>query len=47
MNFFGKEGAAYVQLNKKLIRTAFKRDEYNPKFRKLIEVYEDEIGASS
>ena len=42
MNYFGKEGASYVQLGKKKIRTAFKAEEYNPKFRKLIEVYENE-----
>ena len=42
MNYFGKEGAAYVQLGKKKIRTAFKAQEYNPKFQKMIEVYEDE-----
>ena len=46
-NFFGKDGAAYVQMNKKLIRTAFKREEYNPKFRRLVEVYEHEIATPS
>ena len=42
MNYFGHEGAAYVQLGKKKFRTAFKTDEYNPKFKKMIEVYENE-----
>lgn len=41
LNYFGKEGAAYVQLGKKKIRTAFKAEEYNQKFTKMIEVYEN------
>ena len=41
MNYFGRNGAAYVQLGKKKIRTAFKAEEYNPKFQKMIEVYEN------
>ena len=41
VNYFGREGAAYVQLGKKKIRTAFKSEEYNPKFKEIIEVYED------
>ena len=41
MNYFGRNGAAYVQLGKKKIRTAFKAAEYNPKFKKMIEVYEN------
>ncbi len=40
MNYFGREGAAYVQLGKKKIRTAFKAEEYNPKFKQMVEDYE-------
>ena len=43
-NFWGKEGAAYVQPNLKRIRTAFKSEEYAPPYRKLIEVYENAVG---
>ena len=46
VNFFGKDGATYVRPRQKVIRTSFKREEYNPKFRKLVEVYENEIATS-
>ena len=41
VNYFGREGAAYVQTGKKKIRTAFKAEEYNSKFKEMIEVYEN------
>ena len=40
-NYWGKEGAAYVQPGLKRIRTAFKAQEYAPPYKKLIEVYEN------
>ena len=46
MNYFGREGAAYVQLGKKKIRTAFKAEEYNPKFKQMVEEYEKARGES-
>ena len=46
VNFFGKDGVTYVRPRQKVIRTSFKREEYNPKFRKLVEVYENEIATS-
>ena len=43
LNYYGKEGGAFVRLDLKSIRTAFKSDEFNPKIKRLIEVYENEI----
>jgi len=43
-NFWGKEGATYVQPNLKRIRTAFKAEEYAPPYHELIEVYENALG---
>ena len=42
LNFFGKNGAAYVQTNRKKIRTAFTNEEYAMPYLKLIEVCENE-----
>ena len=38
MNFIGKNGAAYVLPEDKLIRTAFKRAEFIPQLEKMMEV---------
>ena len=43
LNFFGAEGATYVRPKQKKIRTSFKREEYNPNIRALVEAYENEI----
>ena len=42
-NFYGKNGGAFVRIDLKKIRTAFKSAEYNPKIKKLIEVYENAV----
>ncbi len=41
-NYYGREGAAFVLIGLKTIRTAFKREEYDLKIQRLIEVYENE-----
>ena len=41
LNYYGKEGAAFVRTDLGLIRTAFKSEQYIPPVQKLIEVYEN------
>ena len=36
--YFGEEGATYVDLEKNLIRTAFKKDEFDDVVKKVLEV---------
>ena len=40
-NYYGAEGATFVRMDLKTIRTAFKADEYDDKVKKLIEVCEN------
>ena len=40
-NYYGAEGAAFVRMDLKTIRTAFKAEEYDDKIKKLIEVCEN------
>lgn len=40
-NYYGKDGAAFVRLDLKTIRTAFKADEYDDKIKRLLEVFDD------
>ena len=40
-NYYGAEGAAFVRMDLKTIRTAFKVAEYDDKIKKLIEVCEN------
>lgn len=41
VNYFSEAGAAYVRTDMKKIRTAFKKEEYAPPYKKMIEVYSD------
>ena len=40
-NFWGRNGATYVQMGKKKLRTSFKSDEFAPPYKKMIEVFEN------
>lgn len=42
VNFFSDNGSAYVRLDMKKIRTAFKREQFDPRYRKMLEVVEHE-----
>ena len=44
VNYYGKNGAAFVRKDLQTIRTAFKAIEYDEKVKKMIEVYENEFG---
>ena len=42
INFYSVDGAAYINTKTKIIRTAFKRDEFDDKTKVLIEVIDNE-----
>lgn len=42
INYYSKEGAVFVDIIEKNIRTSFKKDEFDPKTRKMMEVLENE-----
>ena len=41
-NYYGKNGASFVRMDLKTIRTAFKSVEYDDNIQPLMEVFEDE-----
>lgn len=41
-NYYGDAGAAYVDRQLKMIRTAFRNDEYDKKIKKLLEIIKNE-----
>lgn len=40
VNYYSREGAVFVDVQNKNIRTAFRRDEYDERVRKMMEVLE-------
>lgn len=38
MNYYGENGSTYVDVEKKIIKTSFKKDEYDSKIKALLEV---------
>lgn len=38
VNYYGKDGAVFIDVDKKVIRTAFKAREYDSKIEKFMEV---------
>ena len=38
VNYYGENGAVYIDTEKKIIRTAFKKEEYDDNTRRFMEV---------